>query len=94
MPAWDWGSTRLVAFDRRMAEVSSVLGHRVLACCYQAGPPCISCHGSGLYQVSSPIPLAPTTLQRSLKMHIRHTADRFRLITQIEKNPQHLQAAG
>lgn len=32
-------------------------------------------------------PVAPTTLQWSLQMHIRHTADRFRLIAHIEKEP-------
>lgn len=73
-------------FDRRLAEVSPVLRHRVLA--MLPARPCLhSCHGGGLYQVSSPILLTPTTLQPSLQMHIRHTADRFRLIAHIENEP-------
>lgn len=75
----------LCLFDRRLAEVSPVLRHRVLACCQPARPCLHSCHGGGLYQVSSAMLVAPTTLQRSLQMHIRHTADRFRLIAHIEK---------
>lgn len=74
------------AFDRCPAEVSPVLRHRFPAL-LPASLILHSCHGRGLYQVSSPIQLTPTTLQWSLQMHIRHTADRFRLIAHIEKEP-------
>lgn len=78
----------LCLFDRRLAEVSPVLRHRALGLLARCQP-CIAFNAMavGLCQVSSPILLAPTTLQPSLQVHSRHTADRFRLIAHIEKEP-------
>lgn len=78
----------LIAFDRRRAEVSSMFTPSFPACSpawsgwhFMPWPRCVS---SVVYSLACP---PQPTLQRSLQMHIRYTADRFRLIARIENEP-------
>lgn len=67
-------------------HVSPVLRHRVLACC-QPGLACIHAMAAVCIKCRPPCWWPPQRCNGASKMHIRHTADRFRLIACIEKEP-------